>query len=74
MDYSKLNGKIREVYKTQKAFGEAMDMSVSAVNLRLNGKTQWTSPEIVKACEVLNIPLEDAHAYFFTAKSLENQN
>lgn len=68
MDYSKLYGKIREVYKTQKAFGEAMGMSISAVNQRLSGNTQWTSPDIVKACELLGIPLSEAHLYFFTQK------
>ena len=68
MDYSKLNGKVREVYKTQKAFSEALGMSLSAVNQRLNGGIQWTSPEIVKACEALNIPLSEAHLYFFAQK------
>lgn len=68
MDYSKLYGKIREAYKTQKAFAVAMGMSLSAVNQRLNGGIQWTSPEIVKACELLGIPLSEAHLYFFTQK------
>lgn len=69
-DYSKLYGKIREVYGTQPAFAKAMGMSTSALNLRLNGAVAWKSPEIVKACELLGIPLDEAHLYFFTLKDV----
>ena len=67
-DYSKLLGKIKEVYGTQEAFAEAMGVSLSAINLRLNGKVEWKAPDIAKACALLHIPLEDAHLYFFTLK------
>lgn len=68
MDYKKLKLKIKEVFDTQKAFAEAMGWDVSTLNLRLNNKVEWKSTEIVKACELLKIPLEDAHLYFFTPK------
>ena len=74
LDYSKLNGKIKEVFGTQLAFAKAMGMSRSALNQRLIGAVDWKSPEIVKACELLGIPLEEAHVYFFSLKSLENQD
>ena len=68
MSYGKLKGKIREVYGTQQAFSDAIGLSVVAVNQRLNGKVQWKTPEIAKACEALHIPLTAAWQYFFTLK------
>lgn len=68
MSYKKLKLKIKEVYDTQKAFSEAMDMSKTALNQRLNGRVEWKSPEIAKACELLHIDLADAYLYFFTPK------
>lgn len=73
-DYSKLYGKIKEVFGTQEAFAEAMEMSRTAINARLKQTVEWKSPEIVKACELLGIPLADSHEYFFSLKSLDNQD
>jgi hypothetical protein len=72
VNYKKLKLKIKEVFDTQDAFAEAMVMSYTALNLRLNNKTEWKTTEIIKACELLNIPLEDAHLYFFTQKVEKN--
>ena len=70
MDYKKLKLRIKEIYDVQPqlSFADAMEMSPTALNLRLNNKTQWKTPEIIKACELLNIPLEEAHTYFFNQK------
>lgn len=68
MDYKKLKLKIKEVYDTQEAFAEAMGMSKTALNQRLNGSVEWKASEIAKACDLLHIPLTDAHLYFFTPK------
>ncbi|MBO5123432.1 MAG: DUF739 family protein [Oscillospiraceae bacterium] len=65
MNYAKLRGLIREKFKTQKAFAAAMGMNGSTLSAKLNNRTQWTRPEIEKACQLLDIPLEDAHIYFF---------
>lgn len=64
--YRKLKGKIKEVFGSQKAFADAMELSYTALNLRLNGKSEWKSSEIAKACDLLHIPLSDAYLYFFT--------
>lgn len=66
MSYAKLRGKIREVYGTQDAFSEAMGVSSVTISQRLNGKTDWKTNEIAKACELLGIPLKDVALYFFT--------
>ena len=73
-DYSKLYGKIKEVFSTQEAFADAMEMSRTAINARLKQGVEWKSPEIFKACELLNIPLTEAHLYFFSVKSLDIQD
>ena len=68
MDYKKLKLKIKEVHDTQEAFAKAMEMSQTALNQRLNGSVEWKSSEIAKACDLLHIPLSDAHLYFFVLK------
>lgn len=65
MSYSKLRGRIREKFGTQSAFSIAMGMSESTLSGKLTGKTDWTRPEIEKACELLGIPLSEAYTYFF---------
>lgn len=67
MNYAKLRGLIREKFRTQKALAKAMGMNESTLSAKLNNVTQWTRPEIEKACELLDIPLADAHIYFFCA-------
>lgn len=68
MSYAKLRGKIREVFGTQEAFADAMEMSTVTLSQRLNNKVEWKTNEIAKACELLGIPLEEVAAYFFTIK------
>lgn len=68
MDYKKLKLKIKEVFDTQEAFAEVMGLNKSTLNQKLNNSTEWKTSEIAKACELLHIPLSDAHLYFFTKK------
>lgn len=63
--YRKLRGKIKEVFDTQEAFAEAMGMNKAPIAQRLNGSVEWKVPEVAKACDLLHIPLTDAHIYFF---------
>lgn len=65
MDYKKLKLKIKEVFDTQEAFAKAMEMSKTALCQRLNGSVEWKASEIAQACDLLHIPLTDAHLYFF---------
>ena len=68
MDYKKLKLKIKEVFDTQEAFAEVMGLNKSTLNQKLNNSTEWKTSEIAKACDLLHIPLADAHLYFFTRK------
>lgn len=68
MSYAKLRGRIREVFGTIEAFANAMDKDVSTISMKLNNKAAWKREDIETACEVLRIPIEDVHLYFFTQK------
>lgn len=68
MEYKMLKLKIKEVFDTQEAFAEAMGMSKTALNQRLNNAVEWKSSEIAKACDLLHVDLAEAHVYFFTPK------
>ena len=65
MSYTKLRGKIVEVYRTQSAFADALGINKATLNGKLNNRSQWTADEIANACDLLGIPLCDAHLYFF---------
>lgn len=67
-EYSKLRGKIKEVFNTQEAFAEAMETSTTSISAKLNNKTPWSQKEIDKASEVLSIPKDKIPIYFFTPK------
>lgn len=72
MSYSKLRGKIREVFGTQEAFAVTMGMNTTTVSGKLNGKTDWTRAEMEQACSILGISMMDMHLYFFCPKNCEN--
>ena len=65
MSYSKLRGKIVEVFGTNASFADAMRMDRSSLSFKLNNKTPWKREEIEKACELLAINIEEVHLYFF---------
>lgn len=64
--YLKLKGKMMtEGYKAD-SFAEALGLDPSSLSRKLNEKSAWKDSEIMKACQVLNIPLDELHSYFFT--------
>lgn len=65
-NYSKLSGKIKEKYDTQAKFSQAMGVSERTLSLKLNNKISWNQDEIIKACDLLEIPAKKIQAYFFT--------
>ena len=65
MSYSKLRGKIREVFGINENFAKAMGIDLSSLSAKLNNKSPWKRVEIEKACELLQIPIEDVYLYFF---------
>lgn len=66
-NYSKLVGKITEVFGTQLRFAEAMGLSERTISLKLNSKVEWKQREMSKACGLLDISILEIPAYFFVA-------
>lgn len=74
MSYSKIRGKIKELFGTNENFAKAMEMDLSSLSAKLNNKSPWKREEIEKACELLHIPIEDVYLYFFTKKVEKTQH
>lgn len=61
----KLRARIIEVFGSLALFAEAFGFKdASALTSRLNGRVAWKLPEVVKACELLDIEMADAKLYF----------
>lgn len=67
-DYSRLRGKIREVFGTEAAFAKAMKMGRVSLSQRLNNVLEFSSPEILKSCSLLGISSAEIPQYFFAEK------
>lgn len=67
-DYSKLRGRIIEIFKTQQEFAKQMNCSERTLSNKLNGNIEWKQGEIVKAMELLKLSIKDISVYFFTYK------
>ena len=64
-EYRKLLGRIVEIFNTRRAFAEAMGISEKTLTFKLSGQSGWTQQEMLKACELLQIPKEQLPDYFF---------
>lgn len=67
-DYSKLNGKIREVFGTQGKLAKVIPLSERALSVKLNNKQPFKQDEISLIAKLLHIPDEEISLYFFTPK------
>lgn len=72
-DYSLLRGRIRELFGTEKRFAEEMNkseigMSAGAFSNKINGKSDFTQPEISVMCRLLNITENEIPTHFFKQK------
>lgn len=63
--YAKLRGRITEKFGTESRFAEALGVSLIIVSRKLTGKCGFSSKDILKWCEVLEIPLKEVGSYFF---------
>lgn len=68
LDYSKLDGRITELFRNRKNFSKAIELSEHSLSCKMNGKVQWKQSEIINACYVLRIPKSLIHEYFFCEK------
>lgn len=65
-DYARLRGRIREVCDTQDRFSELMGMSKATISAKLNNKSEFSQPEIVRAVKILDLRVDEISLYFFT--------
>ncbi len=65
-NYSKLRGRIKEVFSTQDNFAKALGIGRVSLSQRLNNLLDFSQEEIHKSCELLGITDEDISVYFFT--------
>lgn len=65
MKYAKLKGRITEICGTQNNLATQLGVTQSYISSRLNGRVAFDVLEISKMCKVLQIPIEEAHKYFF---------
>ena len=72
-NFDKLTGLIVEKFKTKKNFSKSINLSERSVYLKLQGKVEFKPSEIDKACELLDIKIEDIPIYFFDKKVQKNQ-
>lgn len=68
-DYSKLDGKITEVFKTRSNFADAMGISKGALSNKLNGVSRLSAEDMFQAMKLLEISGDEIMPYFFTPKS-----
>lgn len=65
MKYPKLEGRIKERFGTQCNLAKEMGVNQSFISSRLTGRTPFDVSEIAAFCKALDIPIEEAHRYFF---------
>lgn len=65
-NYSKLDGKITEVFKNRRNFANAIGFSERTLSLKMNCKVPWSQMQIDKACNLLEIKISEIPLYFFT--------
>lgn len=65
-NYSKLRGRIVEMFGTQGAFARALGVSERTLSLKLNNKIFFSQDEIVRCSNLLNMLPGETQEYFFT--------
>ena len=65
-DYSKLKGRIKEKFGTQKAFAKAIGITEAALSHKLTGVNCFKQDDIYRAISALGITEDLVSEYFFT--------
>lgn len=73
-NYSKLRGKIREVYNTQANFAKAIGISRSSLNQRLNNILDFSQTEMERSADALGFAKDEIPAYFFAVEVQKSEH
>lgn len=68
MDFSKLRGRIVEMFGSQEAFAEKVGQTPTTISYKLNNKKPITRNDIIEWSKALMIEPDSIGAYFFTEK------
>ena len=68
-NYAKLEGKIKEVFGSQREYAKQMNLSERTVCLKLANKIAFTQKDIMKTVSILNLTANDIPEYFFCPES-----
>lgn len=63
--YSKLRGRIVEMYGSQREFSKAVNLSEQSITAKLNSRSDFSQDDIIQWSNVLQIGLDDIGPYFF---------
>lgn len=67
-DYSKLSGKIVEVFGSQRKYAKFMGWAERTASEKLNSHTEYKQSEIMKTVRALGLEKRDIPVYFFAEK------
>lgn len=67
-NYQKLRGRMVEKYGSQTEFAKAFGVSENTMSQKMNNKTRFTSDDIIKITDMLEIDQNDVGEYFFTLR------
>lgn len=67
-DYSDLRGRMVGKYGSQAEFASVFGISENSLSLKMNNKTRFSSDDIVKISELLDIDKGEIGKIFFTIK------
>ncbi len=70
-NFEKLRRKIRGKYDRMKDFAVELNLDATTLSKKLNNVTDFTASEILKASELLDIPINELDTYFFEQKVRE---
>lgn len=68
IDYALLVGRIKDKFKSQHQFAKALGISKSGLSAKLNNHRDFSGNEMLKACELLDIPIAEMQKFFFQQK------
>lgn len=71
--YAALARQIRYKYGTQAAFAKHVGMNPATMSKKMNGITSFTTDEIEKICDALNISYKRVPFYFFENNVVKTQ-
>lgn len=67
-NYNKLRGRIIERYGSQSAFASEFGISNNVFTKKMNSRIRFTTNDIIRIVNMLDIPESEIGEYFFTQK------